>query len=63
MFNQNFNTMKILKKIVCFIALYVLTFSGNIAYSQTEEIDWAFENKDVLFLYSTLVLNNSSMLK
>ena len=40
MFNQNFNTMKILKKIVCFIALYVLTFSGNIAVSTY--LLWAF---------------------
>lgn len=59
MFNQNFNTMKILKKIVCFIALYVLTFSGNIAYSQTEEIDWAFENKDVLMLGSEEIDHDS----
>lgn len=44
--------MNILRKNVCFVLLLSLTYSNNYLFSQSQETDWLFENKDVLMFGS-----------
>ena len=53
MFNQKLKKMNISKKFICLVLLMVAQMiSSSVLYSQSEEMDWAYENKDVLMFGS-----------
>jgi hypothetical protein len=60
MFNQKFLKMNISKKIICLVLLMVAQMiSSSVLYSQSEEMDWVYENKDVLMFGSEEVDNDT----
>jgi hypothetical protein len=52
--------MNISKKIICLVLLMVAQMiSSSVLYSQSEEMDWVYENKDVLMFGSEEVDNDT----